>query len=277
MKACVSTLSFRSCGLEEAAGIIRALGFDAMDVDGALDTTLKREAILSVDRSEVSRLRAFEMTVPNIHWTFGKASLMPAINDPDPAVRARHKDMFLRLVEFCHEAGILSILVLPGVFYPGQTAAEARALAASALTEFLPIAQEAGVTLGIEGHVGSIFGSPESILALIEQVPGLGVVHDYAHFVCQGYPQSAADALCAHTIHVHLRQAKSGLLQTPLEDGTINFALVLDQLRGAGYDRYLCIEYVHQDYIGADNVDIVTETVKMRDFLKAHLNADRNE
>jgi sugar phosphate isomerase/epimerase len=274
MKLCVQSLSFRSCGLEEAAGIIRTLGFDAMDVDGALDNTLRREGILSVARTEVDRLRALEMTYPNIHWTFGEASLTPGINDPDPAVRSKHKDMFKGLVEFCHKAGILSVLLLPGVFYPGQTAFDARALAADVLNEFLPISQEANVVLAIEAHVGSIFESPESVLGLVEQVPGLGIVHDYSHFVCQGYPQSAADPLCAHTVHIHLRQAKSGLMQTPLEDGTINFALVLDQLRQVGYDRYLCIEYVHQDYIGADNVDVVTETVKMRDFLKPSLEAD---
>ena len=93
-------------------------------------------------------------------------------------------------------------------------------------------------------------------------------VLDYSHFICQGYTQSEVDILIPYTRHVHLRQAKNGLLQTKLEDGTIKFSLVLDNLRIAGFDGYLSVEYVHQDFIGATNVDVLTETVKMRDFLK---------
>lgn len=266
MKLSVSSASFRSCSLEEAAGIARSLGFEAIDIEGTA-----REGILNVARSEVNRVRALEMTVPNLLWSFGGSGFRPAINDPDPTVRARNKDMCRRLMEFCHEAGILSAMVLPGIVHPGQSVADARALAVEVFNEFLPIAQEARVALVTEAHVGSAFESPESALTLVKQTPGLGIVLDYAHFVCQGYPQSAADSLCAYAAHVHMRQAKPGLLQTALEDGTINFALVLDQLHQVGYVGYLCVEYVHQNYIGANNVDVITETLKMRDFLKAHL------
>ena len=70
---------------------------------------------------------------------------------------------------------------------------------------------------------------------------------------------------------MHLRQAKNGLLQTALEDGTINFALIVDKLRSVDYEGYLCVEYVHQNYLGATNVDVITETVKMRDFLSNYI------
>jgi sugar phosphate isomerase/epimerase len=271
MKLCAAIQSFRSCGLEEAAGIARALGFNAMDLDGIMGTTLSREGILSVDRNEVNRVKTLEMIIPNIYWAFGTGSLTPAVNDPDPGVRAKNKEMFHRLVDFCHEAGILSVLLPPGVFLPGQTVADARALAAEVLRQYLPIAQEAEIALGVEAHIGSAFESPESVLKLVNEVPGLGVILDYSHFVLQGYPQEAADPLCEHTVHVHLRQAKSGLMQTRLEDGTINFARVLDHLRQVGYDGYLSIEYIHNSYMGADNVDVITEIVKMRDVVKLFL------
>ena len=100
------------------------------------------------------------------------------------------------------------------------------------------------------------------------------IVLDYAHFVCQGYTQDQIDKLAGQTVHVHLRQAKPGLMQTKLEDGVINFPRVFDTLRHAGYDGYLCVEYVHQAYIGADNVDIVTETVKMRNLIHKHVRLD---
>lgn len=269
MKLSVSAVSFLSCSLEEAAGIARALGLEAINLIGIAAENVFG-GILHVSPSEVNRVRALGMTVPNLHWGIA-GGFQPAINDPDPGVRANNKELYQRAVEFCHEAGILSITVVPGIVHPGQSVHDARALAVDVFNEFVPIASEANVRLTTEAHVKGVFESPESALELVKAVPGLGLILDYAHFVCQGYPQSSVDPLCQFTADVHLRQAKPGLLQTALEDGTINFALVLDQLRQVGYADYLCLEYVHQDYIGADNVDVLTETVKMRDFVRAQL------
>ena len=269
MKLSVSAVSFVSCSLEEAAGIARALGLEAINLvgTGAEDVF---GGVLHVGPSGVKRVRALRMTVPNLHWGIG-SGLQPAINDPDPGVRESNKELYQRAVEFCHEAGILSITAVPGIVHPGQSVRDARAQSVDVFNEYVPIASAANVRLTTEAHVKSAFESPESAVELLRAVPGLGLVLDYAHFVCQGYTQSSVDPLCQFTADVHLRQAKPGLLQTALEDGTINFALVLDQLRQVGYADYLCLEYVHQDYIGADNVDVLTETVKMRDFVRAQL------
>lgn len=271
MKTCLAIQSLRSCTLEEAAGITRALGFEAMDLDGVMDTTLNREKILSKDRSETQRVTDLGLITPNIHWTFATGSLNPVINDPDPKVRAENKDQIRRLTEFCQVAGILSILVLPGMVLPGQKASDGWALSAEVLNEYVNITQEAGIDLFIEPHVKSSFESPKMAAWLAQQVPAARIALDYSHYVCQGYTQPEVDPLIPYTGHVHLRQAKSGLLQTRFEEGTINFALLLDGLRQADYDDYLCVEYIHQDFIGATNVDVITETVKMRDFINAHL------
>jgi sugar phosphate isomerase/epimerase len=154
---------------------------------------------------------------------------------------------------------------------PGQKAADGRALSAEALNEYAAITEQADIDLFFEPHVKCSFESPRLAAWLAQQVPGARIALDYAHFVCQGYTQPEVDSLIPYTGHVHLRQAKSGLLQTKLEDGTINFSLVVDELLQQGYTGYWCVEYVHQDYIGADNVDVLTETVKMRDFLMATL------
>lgn len=271
MKACLAIQAIRSCTLEEAAGIARALGFTAMDLDGVMDTTLRRDRILKNDHGEVQRVKDLQLTIPNIHWTFATGNLYPSINDPDPAVRASNNEQIQRLVEFCQKAGIASILVLPGMFLPGQSASDARKRSADALNEYAEIGKAAGVAVYFEPHVRSAFESPETTAWLARQAPGVRVTLDYAHFICQGYTQPEIDALIPFTGHVHLRQARPGLLQARLEDGTINFSLVLDNLRQAGYSGYLCVENVYQDYIGANNVDVLTETVKMRDFLKAWL------
>jgi sugar phosphate isomerase/epimerase len=269
MKLSISTVSFLICSLEEAAGIARALGLEAVNIVGIAAEDVSG-VVLHIAPSEVKRVRALEMTIPNLHWGI-VAGFRPAINDPDAKVRKKSKELYQRAVDFCHEAGILTITVVPGLVHPGQSLHDARALSADVFNEFVPIASAADVQLTTEPHVKGLFESPESTLELLKAVPGLGLILDYAHFVCQGYTQPSIDPLCQFASDVHLRQAKPGLLQTPLEDGTINFTLVLDQLRHVGYAGYLCLEYVHQDYIGADNVDVITETIKMRDFVREQL------
>jgi sugar phosphate isomerase/epimerase len=161
-------------------------------------------------------------------------------------------------------------MVLPGVVNPGQTRAGALAQSARALAELAPIAAEAGVVLTVEPHVHSYLESPALVAELLERVPGLALTLDYAHFVCLGYRQEEVDPLAPRAAHVHLRQARPGALQARLDQGTINFPALLGTLRDCGYSGYLALEYVHQDYMDTLHDDVLTETVRLRDLVRAN-------
>jgi sugar phosphate isomerase/epimerase len=268
MKVSLAIQSLRSCTLEEAAGITRALGFDALELDGVMDKTISREGILTGSKTEVERVRALGLKHPSIHWTFGTASFYPVLNDPDPAVREANREQIKRLAEFCHASGIDAMLVLPGMVLPGQSEQDLWKCALDAFREFHEIGKQAGVGLMFESHVGSAFETPTATKRIAQEVPGVGIALDYTHFVCQGYTVTDIEPLIPYSTHVHMRQAKPGLLQTKLEDGTIHFPMMLEKLRQSGFDGYLSVEYVHQNYIGADNVDVLTESVKMRDLIR---------
>ena len=51
-----------------------------------------------------------------------------------------------------------------------------------------------------------------------------------------------------------------------LEEGTINFNAVFGKLKEVGYNDYLSIEYVHQNYMMTVYDDVLSETIKMRDL-----------
>ncbi len=233
-----------------------------------MDTTITRKGILTGSKTEVERVRALNLKHPTIHWTFDKASFYPVLNDPDPAVRAANHEQIKRLAEFCHAAGIDAMMVLPGMLLPGQSEQDLWNYALDAFREFLEIGKQANVGLMFESHVGSAFETPSATKRIAQEVPSVGIGLDYSHFVCQGYTVTEIEPLISYATHVHMRQAKPGLLQTKLEDGTIHFPMMLEKLRQSGFGGYLSVEYVHQNYIGADNVDILTETVKMRDLIR---------
>ena len=54
----------------------------------------------------------------------------------------------------------------------------------------------------------------------------------------------------------------------PGEDGTIDFRDVVGRLRTAGYGGFYCVEYVHTPRWNNNRLDVLSETIRMRDLLR---------
>ena len=83
MKLTITSWSFPRCTLEEAAGVVRALGFEAMDADAFTGNHLNRAAILKGDADEVKRVKRLGLKTSNIYYTFGAGFVDRALNTPD--------------------------------------------------------------------------------------------------------------------------------------------------------------------------------------------------
>ena len=212
-------------------------------------------------------VRALGIDLPCLYHLFG--TTLGDRNLADPRHLEANAADLKQAVRFCKRAGVGVIFVLPGVINPGQGRKEALAESARSLRQLLPIAAEAGVMLTVEPHVHSWCETPDLTLELLAAVPGLKLALDYAHFVCLGYRQEEIDVLAPHAGHVHLRQTKSGELQTKLAKGTINIGAELATLKAAGYDGYVALEYTHQDYMDSLFDDVLTETIQLRDLVRA--------
>ncbi|MCC7320734.1 MAG: hypothetical protein IT542_07110 [Rubellimicrobium sp.] len=90
------------------------------------------------------------------------------------------------------------------------------------------------------------------------------------------YRQDEIDPLCAHAVHVHLRQARPGALQAKFGEGVLNFPALFGALRDAGYAGALTLEAVHQAYMNTLGDDVMTETIALRDAFNAW-NGDNRE
>lgn len=153
---------------------------------------------------------------------------------------------------------------LPGIINPGQSRAQALDEAAESIAALQDVARGFRARICIEPHAGSFIESPDVARTLVERT-GIGLALDYAHFVFSGYRQDEIDPLAHNATHVHLRQARPGVLQAKFGEGTINFPALFATLRAAGYAGALTIEYVHQGFINAWFDDVLTETITMRD------------
>jgi sugar phosphate isomerase/epimerase len=267
MRLSITSWSFPKCTLAEAAGIAKALGIDGIDVGYFYAASLDRARLLAEPDAYAAEIRgSLPVAVANLYHLFG-ADLVERnlARGHDPQNLADLK----KALSFCKAAGAPTIFLLPGMLGPGQGRKEALAGTIEALRPMVEAGREAGVAVAVEPHVHSYLESPELAHRLVEAVPGLRLTLDPAHFAVIGYTQDEIETLAPHVGHVHLRQARPGALQAKMEEGTLNFPAFFAALRDAGYDGWLAIEYVHQNYMTTVYDDVLSETVKMRDSFRA--------
>jgi sugar phosphate isomerase/epimerase len=195
----------------------------------------------------------------------------PALNTRDPLEQAANTRAFAAFVQLCQAADIPGMTLLPGLAWPDLAPADSIDLSSAALRQYVEMATDAGLRLGIEAHLESVVEDPRLALQLLEQVPGLTLTMDYAHFVAGGYPIEDAHALLPFTGHVQARQGAPGKLQAARDEGTIDFGDVMRRLQAQNYAGFLAVEYVWQEWRDNNRVDVVSETVLLRDALQAAL------
>lgn len=265
MKLSLTAWSFPALTLAECAGVSKALGIGALDLGLFYASALDRGLILSDPKAAALPLRDLGVALPNYYHLFGEGLTGRNLSLPG-SIDANARDL-AQVMTFADAAGIGSVFILPGVVNPGQSREDAARVSAESLTVLTQVAKGHKARLCIEPHVHSWAESPTLVRRLIDQT-GIGLALDYSHFACLGFRQEEIDPLAPHAVHVHLRQARMGALQTKFAQGTINFPAVFGTLRNAGYTGWLALEAVHQDYMNTLNEDVLTETVALRDCFR---------
>ena len=269
MQLSVTSWSFPACSLQEAWGIACAIGVDHMDLGLLHGPALDRVAILAAPEETAEAVKQSGIQVSNIYWLFGDTPHERAVSDP--SVHETNMVDLKSVLRFARALSSPTLFILPGVSHPKQSLEQSLEISAAALRNMVRLADDHGVALTIEPHVGGLLDSPQRTLDLIECVPGLKLTLDYAHFACAGYTQSQIDPLAEHAAHIHLRQARPGALQAKWGEGTLDFGAMVHTLRSVGYDGFLSLEYVHQSYMNTLYDDVLTETILMRDCVRSYL------
>ena len=268
MRLSVTSWSFPELALDEVAAVARAIGFDAIDIGYFYRAALDRRRLLDAPEAYGAEIAArLPVKVANLYHLFGRDVVER--NLASPASRAENTADFRQALTFCKAVAAPTIFILPGVLNGAQSRKQALTETVESLKPLVAAAGEAGVTLCFEPHVDSYVESPSLAAEICEAARGVKLALDYAHFAVLGYRQEEIDTLARYAGHVHLRQARPGALQAPLEQGTINFPALFATLRDAGYGGYLACEYVHQAYFDTLHEDVLTETVRMRDLFRA--------
>lgn len=257
--------AYNNLSFDDAVGTIARLGFRYVDLGSGPHLDVGRAA--AYPQAEADRilmlLDEFELEITDLYL------MMPHTNAQDPAKREAHLTLFERLIPFAKALRTPGITISPGIIQPdGLEHSMARAV--PALLRMLQAAEDTDLRISFEPHMDSVAQRPEYALLLLEAVPGLSVTLDYAHFVTQGIVRREIEPLMEHIAHVHVRQARRGVLQTRYDDGTINIAELVEDLYEIGYRGALTVEYMTTvGWHGMQKVSITRETVRTRDILRA--------
>jgi sugar phosphate isomerase/epimerase len=260
--------------------LIRMLGFDAIDIGVMGNRSHIRPEVIREDVAGwAGRLRervdARGLEIADVFLIPWSDYQVMAPNHPDSAERRRSAQLFDDILDFSVALGVSGMTILPGMEFDGESHERSLERAAQELSPRVQRARESGIRLSVEPHTDSLVENPHEARRLVEMTPGLEVTLDHTHFIRLGYSLEDVAPLVPHTRHYHARCARPGRLQTRMGENTIDFEAVVDALRDADYDGYLAVEYVWTEWEHCNECDNVSETVLLRDRLRAAVTGER--
>ena len=273
LKLACADFTFPLLPHENTFDVVAMLGFEGIDI-GLFDerSHLQPRDVLpdlrGSARKLVGQVTGRGLEIADI---FYQASTFQtsAANHPDPAERAQGRELFLRMLEFTLRCNAKHMTGLPGLEWDGVPYETSLKRSAEELSWRAQQAQQAGVIFSIEPHTGSIVDTPEKALELVQRSSGLTLTLDYTHFTRKGIPDAQVGPLLESASHFHARGAREGRIQAAFKENVIDYARVLERLEALNYAGYVGVEYTWIDWEHSNEVDNISETILMRDHLRA--------
>ena len=167
--------------------------------------------------------------------------------NPDPAAQRQTQAEVDAWIDLAAELGIPVIRVYGGVRADGFDVDAAVQVVAEALARIAPLAERAGVAVGVETH--DDFSSAAVLARAVDQVPNraVGAVWDMYHTARMGEtPAQALECIGKRVLNVHLKDARrkpDGWQLLLLGQGEIPVKDALRLLLAQGYDQYISVEW----------------------------------
>ena len=253
--------------------LIAMLGFDGIDIGLFEDRShLQPSHVmgnLARSANELSsQVRGEGLALADIFYQTPDFPIMAA-NHPNPDERRKSRDLFLRMLEFTLRCNAPHLSGLPGVDWEGEPHEASLKRCSEELAWRVAEAQQVGVVYSVECHIGSLAPTPAGAKELVDMTPGLTLSLDYTHFVSKGFSDDDCEPLVPYASHYHARGCRPGRLQAPIKENAIDFERALNALARVNYSGYLGVEYVWTDWERCNEVDNISETIQLRDRLRA--------
>ena len=255
MKPGITQLCLSRQDLEEDLSKARSLGYEAIELvfsdDGSPDIDASTAEIAAV--GDACRDHGLELS-SMIATRRDAGSLL----SPSAEERAKRQAILRRGFEIAEILGVDALLLHPGALDPKSSYGTTWANFRDALGELAPEAERRGTRIGIENVWNQFMLSPREARQLVDEVgsPAVGIYLDTANMILYGYPDMWIRELGRRIFKVHVKDFRRGEgAWVQLMDGDTDWAAVMAELRGIGFDGALVSE------VGGDD-DAMRETAE---------------
>ena len=261
---------------EDVLRLIRVLDIDGLDLGLFAQRSHIRPEVVRADVPMWAgvlreRIHRAELELADVFVQNALDFETMAPNNPDPREREAGMALFLDMLELANRLEAPGMTILPGARFGDEPWEAAIKRAAEGLKARVDAAAHRGVQVSVEGHYGSCVDTPEKLARLLDLTPGLRLTLDYTHYAFVGIPDAEVEPLIPYARHFQARSACEGKLQARFSESAIDYARVIKRLQETGYPGYFSIEYVWTDWQNLNQTDNVSETILMRDFVRATL------
>lgn len=242
--------------LKECFQICKDAGFDAVEVNYALEGDLSPEASPAHIKEVGQWARKIGLEISGVcsflFWPY-------ALTHEDPKRREKGLELAIQMVRAARLLETSNVLVVPGATYvpwlenePPVPFDVCERRARQAVEKLIPEAEKAGVYLNIENiFVNGFLHTPQEMNAFVDSFGSDRVrVHfDTGNIAQYHFPEHWIPLLGKRIQNVHFKEYSKKVhefnLHTfrPLLDGTINWPAVMEALDQVGYRGYLTFEY----------------------------------
>lgn len=239
--------------LGEVFAMAREAGFEGVEVTIDEKGALTPETSADECARIVARAREAGVALTGLASGFGWGFPMTCA---DESIRRRGIELNIGALRIAKALGIDAILVVPGGvaadFIPGFQGAPydvAYENALDSLKELAPIAQDLGVTIGVENVWNKFLLSPLEMRDFLDRIdsPRVKSYFDVGNVVATGYPEQWISILGERIARVHFKDFKREVATLDgfcdLLDGDTDYAAVMNQLRAVGYDGPVTAEF----------------------------------
>ena len=213
LKLACADFTFPLLPHEKVLQLISMLEFKGVDIGlfeerSHLRPSREFENVTQSARRLKNRLDAWGLEAADIFLQVGLDFKPYAVNHPEASHREKARDWFIKTLDYTAECGGKHVTGLPGAHFETESYDDSFARAVDELGWRVDQAKAYGIVYGVEAHIGSIVPQPEPAEKLLQQVPGLTLTLDYAHFTRIGLPDAAVEPLVKYASHFHVRGAR---------------------------------------------------------------------
>lgn len=166
-------------------------------------------------------------------------------SDPRPEVGDRGAANMEKAMRGAKAMGADAVLLVPAVVTEAVGYADAYKQSQKNIRRLLPLAQELGVTIGVENVWNKFLLSPIEFARYVDEFdnPRLRAYFDVGNVILFGYAQDWIRTLGKRIVRLHLKDFKrDGYKWTNLLDGDVNWRQVRKALAEVGYAGYMTTE-----------------------------------